>query len=112
MSTHLRNAQLSAQRDEALAADISRVWHDNRCVYGARKVWKQLNRESMTVARCTVERLMGVLELQGVRRGKRCKTTIPDEAANQPLEPPRVYRRLFCLSQATLLDSVLSLIHI
>src|SRR5690606_30130847 len=48
--------------------------------YGADKVWRQLNRESVWVARCTVERLMKRLQLQGVRRGKVVRTTIPDKA--------------------------------
>jgi putative transposase len=50
-------------------------------VYGARKVWRQLHREGITAARCTVERLMGELGLVGVRRGKTYKTTTPDAAA-------------------------------
>jgi len=54
-------------------------------VYGADKVWKQLNRESITVARCTVERLMKQQSLRGVIRGERIRTTIPDaRAARQP----------------------------
>ena len=48
---------------------IQRVWHANMQVYGADKVWKQLNREGIAIARCTVERLMRRLGLQGVRRG-------------------------------------------
>ncbi len=53
-------------------------------MYGARKIWRQLNREGTRVAKCTVERLMAQLNIQGVVRGKRCKTTIPDEAAARP----------------------------
>lgn len=75
-----------ARRDEQLMPDIQRVWEENHRNYGARKVWKQLNRESIPVARCTVERLMKQLGLEGVRRGKRCITTVPDEAANKPLD--------------------------
>lgn len=63
---------------------IQRVWEQNFRVYGARKVWKQLNREGVTVARCTVERLMRRLGLEGVRRGKRVRTTVPDSAAACP----------------------------
>ena len=48
-------------------------------VYGARKVWRQLNREGISVARCTVKRLMRELHLQGVRRGRFKRTTLPDE---------------------------------
>jgi len=55
-------------------------------VYGADKVWRQLNREGIAVARCTVERLMRVQGLQGVRRGKRVRTTVPDDAADRPLD--------------------------
>lgn len=63
---------------------IQRVWEQNFQVYGARKVWKQLNREGMTVARCTVERLMRRLGIEGIRRGKRVRTTVPDSAAACP----------------------------
>ena len=57
------------QRDAALCAEIDRVWHENRGIYGARKIWKQLGREDIPVSRCTVERLMGKLALQGIVRG-------------------------------------------
>ena len=73
-------------RDEALKAEIKRVWHENFEVYGARKVWKQLQRESIPAARCTVERLMSILDMQGARRGKAFKTTIPDEDAARPAD--------------------------
>jgi transposase InsO family protein len=55
-------------------------------VYGADKVWKQMNRERIAVARCTVERLMKQLGLRGVMRGKRARTTIADAAAARPLD--------------------------
>jgi len=55
-------------------------------VYGADKVWQQLNREGIVVARCTVERPMRAQSLQGVRRGKRVRTTIPDAQAARPLD--------------------------
>jgi putative transposase len=74
------------QRDAVLCKEIDRVWHENRRVYGARKVWKQLGREDIPVARCTVERLMGKLGLQGVVRGRKPKTTIPDDAAARPAD--------------------------
>jgi putative transposase len=57
-------------RDEQLKTEIARVHAANFGVYGARKVWKQLNREGITVARCTTQRLMRELALQGVRRGR------------------------------------------
>jgi putative transposase len=63
---------------------VQRVWEQNFRVYGARKVWKQLNREGVTVARCTVERLMQHLGIEGIRRGKRVRTTTPDSAATCP----------------------------
>jgi putative transposase len=66
--------------------DRDPVWHENRAVYGVRKVWKQLGREDIPVARCTVERLMRKLELQGVIRGRRPRTTIPDGAVARPAD--------------------------
>jgi putative transposase len=66
------------QRDEALKVEIARVHRENFGVYGARKVWLQLNREGIAVARCTVERLMRELGLTGAVRGKAKKTTIAD----------------------------------
>ena len=71
-------------RDVALSPEISRVHRENFGVYGAQKVWLQLLREGLPVARCTVERLMRSQRLQGVRRGKRIWTTTPDEAAQRP----------------------------
>jgi putative transposase len=71
-------------RDEQLCEHIRRVHADNFGVYGARKVWLALNRAGITVARCTVERLMKQLGLQGVRRGKVKRTTIADPAATRP----------------------------
>ena len=73
-------------KDEALKPEIQRVFEENRQVYGAHKIWKQLHRENHVVARCTVERLMKVLGIQGIVRGKRRKTTIADEAAERPLD--------------------------
>ena len=73
-----------AQRDEQRCREIQRVWRANRRVYGARKVWKQLRREAIPVARCTVERLMRAEGLRGVVRGRRVQTTIPDLAAERP----------------------------
>ena len=66
--------------------DIQRVWQANLQVYGADKVWRQLKREGVTVARCTVERLMKRLGLEGVRRGKKVRTTIPDAKVPCPLD--------------------------
>jgi len=74
------------QRDDALSQEIRRVYDENFQVYGARKVWRQLQREGFTVARCTVERRMRALGLQGVRRGARCRTTVPDDRADRPVD--------------------------
>ena len=74
------------RRDLALVPEIQRVWHENFDVYGVRKTWKQLNREAILVARCTVGRLMRHLGLRGAVRGKRFKTTVPDLAAARPAD--------------------------
>jgi putative transposase len=75
-----------AKRDTALKPEIARVFAENFGVYGVRKVWRQLRREGFTVARCSVERLMAELGLQGVIRGKPVRTTISDKAAPCPLD--------------------------
>ena len=75
-----------AKRDRALRPEIRRVFKENFEVYGARKVWRQLGREGIPVARCTVERLMADLGLQGAIRGKPVRTTISDKAAPCPLD--------------------------
>jgi putative transposase len=75
-----------ALRDEKLKVDIRRVHVENFGVYGARKVWRQLHPKGISVARCTVERLMGELGLQGVRRGKPHRTTTPDETTARPAD--------------------------
>ena len=88
-SARQRNPDLRSQRakrDDVVALDVQRIWHANWQVYGADKVWLQMNREGKRVARCTVERLMGRLGLQGVRRGKAVRTTMPDNSATCPLD--------------------------
>jgi transposase InsO family protein len=75
-----------ARRDIELLGQIRRVYDENFLVYGAYKVWRQLNREQITVARCTVERLMRSLGLRGVVRGCSCRTTISDDAAGRPTD--------------------------
>jgi putative transposase len=75
-----------ARRDDTLVPHIERVWQANLQVYGADKVWKQMNREGIAVARCTVERLMRSLNLRGVIRGKVVRTTISDNKAPCPLD--------------------------
>ncbi|KAB0594121.1 IS3 family transposase, partial [Cupriavidus pauculus] len=73
-----------SKRDEWLRPEIKRVWQANMQVYGADKVWKQMNREGIVVARCTVERLMRQQSLRGAIRGKRVRTTTPDARAARP----------------------------
>ena len=63
---------------------ITQAWQENFCAYGADKIWRALNRMGTTVARCTVERLMKRLQLRGAKRGKRVRTTIPDDLADRP----------------------------
>jgi transposase InsO family protein len=75
-----------ARRDLALKVAIRRVFAKNFEVYGVRKVWLQLNREGIKVARCTVARLMRAMGLHGVIRGKPVRTTISDKAAPCPLD--------------------------
>ncbi len=85
----LRNPALRcarAIRDDDLMPQIQRIWQANLQVYGADKVWRQLKREGIQVARCTVERLMKRLGLEGVRRGKIVRTTVSDKALPCPLD--------------------------
>jgi transposase InsO family protein len=81
-----------SRRDAELRIEIDRVWQANRRVYGARKVWKQMKREGHAVARCTIERLMADMGLQGVVRGHRRRTTIPDDLTPRP---PDLVDRMF-----------------
>ena len=80
-----------AKHDTGHCKDIERIWKDNRQVYGARKVWHVLQREGKDIARCTVERLMKVMGLQGAVRGKKVITTNPDAA--RPCPDDRVNRQ-------------------
>ena len=77
---------LQAKRDAWVKVEIQRVGDEQFQVYGAGKVWRQLHREGIAVARCTVERLMREMSLQGVVRGKRCGTTFSDDHAERPLD--------------------------
>jgi transposase InsO family protein len=73
--------------DEQCRGHIRRVWQENFCAYGARKTWKQLKRESLTVAHCTVRRLMKQMGISGLTRGKAFKvTTIADANARRPAD--------------------------
>ncbi|HFX2569619.1 TPA: IS3 family transposase [Pseudomonas aeruginosa] len=81
--------ELRSQRvktDEILIPEVQRVWDDNYQVYGVRKLWRQLRRERVDVARCTVQRLMKRLGLRGVVRGKAVRTTVSDPKAPCPLD--------------------------
>ncbi len=86
---------LSARRvrDEELKGEIDRVWRENYRVYGAPKVWAQLNREGITVARCTVERLMQELGIRGAVRGRGVVTTRPGNEHDRPAD---LVQRDFC----------------
>ena len=75
-----------AKRDAELRPEIRRVFEENWRVYGVRKVWRQLGREGISVARCTVARLMKEMGLQGAIRGKPHRTTVPDKAQPCPLD--------------------------
>jgi putative transposase len=75
-----------ASRDQALKPEIMRVFTENFGVYGVRKVWRQMRRKGFNIARCTVERLMRDLGLQGVIRGKPVRTTVSDKATPCPLD--------------------------
>lgn len=82
VSSESRRAR--AKRDAVLRARIERVWREDFQVYGVRKVWRQLKRGRVAVARCTVERLMRDLGLRGAVRDRTVKATIPDETATPP----------------------------
>ncbi len=79
-------ASARVRRDAALRPEITRVWEGNFKVYGVRKVWRQLLREGIDVARCTVARLMRQMGLQGAVRGKPVKTTISNPATPCPAD--------------------------
>ena len=85
-----------ARQDAQLVVEIRRVHAANFGVYGAPKVWRQLNREAVPVARCTVERLMRKIGLEGVRRGKKKRTTMPDDLVPRPAD--LVERKFFALA--------------
>jgi putative transposase len=74
------------RRDAVLRGEIRRVWEENFRVYGVRKMWRQLGREGISIARCTVARLMRQMGLQGIVRGRSVRTTISDKAAPCPLD--------------------------
>ena len=85
-SAKRRPPSVRSLRDECLKEEIIRVHRENFGVYGAPKIWAQLNREGIPVARCTVERLMRDLGLQGAVRGRPKRTTITDESGGRPAD--------------------------
>jgi putative transposase len=74
------------RRDAFFRGEIRRVWEENFRVYGVRKVWRQLNREGLRIARCTVARLMRLEGIQGVVRGKKVRTTVAAENTTGPAD--------------------------
>ena len=81
-------ASARATADAALHIEIARVWEASRQRYGARKIWHARRREGVDVARCTVERLMKAMGIEGVVRGRQIVTTNPDAARPCPDDPP------------------------
>lgn len=79
-------ASTRSKRDAELRPEMKRVWEDNQSVYGARKLWHAMKREKFDIARCTVERLMRDIGIEGVWRGKKVKTTWPDKALPCPMD--------------------------
>jgi transposase InsO family protein len=75
-----------AKRDKAVKIEVRRVFEENFRVYGVRKVWRQLRREGVDIARCTVSRLMRQMGLEGAIRGKPIRTTVPDKTSPCPLD--------------------------
>jgi len=75
-----------AKGDVALRVKIRNVWQENRCVYGVRKVWRELIRKRTEVSRCRVARLMREMGLKGAVRGRKFKTTMPDSSAARPAD--------------------------
>jgi len=85
-----------ALRDEWLKTHIRRIWDENYQVYGARKIWRQLGREDIDAARCSVERLMRDLGIHGAVRGKPKRTTVADDTTQRPAD---LVRRVFTASR-------------
>jgi transposase InsO family protein len=94
-----------AKRDLELSIDIQWVWEENLQIYGVRKVRRQMNREDIKVARCTVERLMKRPGIEGTRRGRSCRTTIPDNAAERPAD---LVQRQFVAGRPNSMKGVMS----
>ena len=82
----LRSGRLGPGNDDALRAAIQRIWDDNEHVYGPRKVWRQLRRDGVRVARCTIERLMRAMGVKGVTRGRAWIVTTRADATDRPAD--------------------------
>ena len=95
-----------AKRDEELRVQIRQTWQASyHGVYGAEKVWRQLNQDGTTVARCTVERLMREMGLRGAVRGRAfIRTTVADDSAARPLDLVRREFRASCPNQLWVAD--------
>lgn len=78
---HPEKCSQREKRDAQISREIKRIYEENYSVYGARKVWRQLLREGFSIARCTVERLMKIMDLRGVLRGKVIRTTVSRKTA-------------------------------
>lgn len=96
-----------ARRNDEIKDAIKRVHENNFGLYGSRKVWRQLRREGIAVAKCTVERLMRVMGLAGVRRGKKTVTTISNPKAPYFSNRQRLYplRRDICGGYTAVIDA-------
>lgn len=106
-----------ARRDEALRAEIRRVFEENWGVYGVRKVWHQLRRAGFEIARSTVERLVKDMGLEGIIRGKPHRTTIPDKKAPGPLHKVNRQFRvpgpdMLCVSDFTCVATWKGFVHV
>ena len=84
--THPTRRSARAQRDDQLRVEIQRVYDAHQQVYGPRKVWKQLRRDGVRVARCTVARLMRAMGLAGAVRGRAWVTTTPAGEGGRPVD--------------------------
>ncbi|KOV91479.1 hypothetical protein ADL02_12875 [Streptomyces sp. NRRL WC-3723] len=99
-----RTPSARSVRDAELKTQISRVHAENYGVYGVRKVWRQLHREGIPVARCTVARLMRDLGLEGARRGRKIRTTIRDDGHERAGDLLRRNFTAFCPNERWVAD--------
>lgn len=104
----------AGRRSCRLRPEIERVWEQNDNVYGLRKVWHQMRRDGIDVARCTVARLMKDMGIEGAIRGKNPKTTIPDKS--QPCPRDKVKRQfkapnVWTISGTVRRPTIVALVH-